>query len=304
MKPNPPVPPLEEIVALALNEQGYLLQHKLANVVQSKGPDGRYSHNWHIEAEEVPVSIPGGRETRVDLLLRHGPVRPGQERQNPWRVVLEAKRSSRDFKRWVFFGQTNRHPGPSKNQYYFERADLAGMWNQSEQKDPPMTHRLDSRTSASECEVFDFGVEVKIERPEKGKPASATVAIEDALYQVTLGQAGIAAHLRRAKELEFRLIPVVVTTAELYTAQFHNDRVSLDRGTIESADLTLQPKDWLAVNYRVSDVICQTSQFSTNVSADIAARLVSFQVRTVFIVQTTHIQTFLAWLGCEFPGRV
>jgi hypothetical protein len=299
MKPNPTASPLEEIVALALNEQGYLFQHKLANVFESKNQNGTYPHNWYIEAEEVPVSVLDARETRIDLILRYGP-----QGKSPWRIVIESKRSSRDFKRWVFFGQTDRHPGPGRNKYYFERADLSQGWNQSEQPNPPMTHRLDSRAADSECEVYDFGVEAKIERPTAGKPASATSAIEDALYQVTLGQAGLAAHLRRTRELYFRLIPVVVTTAELFDAQFQNEQVSLDRGMIEAAHLKLNPRNWLAVNYRVSDVICRASQFSTNLANDIAAHLVLWQVRTVFVVQATQVQSFLVWLGKEFPERL
>src|SRR4051794_3832474 len=100
MKPNLSVQSAEEIVALALNEQGYLLQHRLASVLEGQEPDGTFPHKWYIEAVEVPVSISTGRETRVDLVLRYDP-----RKNSPWRVVMESKRSSRDFKRWVFFGQ-------------------------------------------------------------------------------------------------------------------------------------------------------------------------------------------------------
>lgn len=274
---------------------GYLLQHKLASVLENPGPGGTYPHNWYIEAEEVPVSLPNGDETRVDLLLRHGP-----EKKSPWRAVIESKRSSKDFKRWVFFGQTSRYPSPSFRKYYIEYATLRETWNQSDQSEPPMIHSLKDYDALAECDVFDYGIEARIDRDRK---ASATNAIEDALRQVTLGQAGIAGHLRRTRELHFRLIPVVATTAELYAANFSCDNVLLDSGTINAADLSVQSRDWLAVNYRISDVISQMSRFSTNLSSDIGAHLSLWQVRTVFIVRATHIQQFLQWLGTTFCFR-
>jgi hypothetical protein len=296
MKPLPEPPPVEEIVAAALNEQGYLLQHKIANVLETPDTDGKFPHGWEIEAEEIPVSLPNQLETRVDLLLRHGP-----QKQSPWRAVVESKRSSPDYKRWVFFGQTDRHPMPSHRKYYVERADFMG--GSTAGAELPMTHSLHPQDASSECEVFDYYLEARIEPPQRNQRASATIAIEDALYQVTLGQAGLAKHFRHARVLNFRLLPVVVTTAEVYAARFQIDRVSLDRGDIKPTDLAMQSRNWLAVNYRISDLISQQSGFTTNLADDIGAHLTLRQVRTVFVTRATHIQPFLVWLGKEFASR-
>lgn len=282
-----------EIVAIALNEQGYLFQHKIVQVVQSKDEDGNFAHNWCVEAEELPVSLPNGEETRIDLVLRHGP-----QLSSPWRVVLECKRSARDYKRWVFFGEADRHRGPSPRNYYVEHADIKGPWDH--QGEPPMIHRVETSNASPDCPVFDYGVEVRIDRPGSGKRASATDAIEDAFQQVSLGQAGLALRLRNAHALTFRLLPIVVTTAELLSADFSVDRVSLDRGMVEADDLSLKPRPWLAVNYRVNDVICQLSGITTGRTTDLAADLAARQVRTVFVVQAAHVQQFLGWLGQWF----
>jgi len=66
------------------------------------------SHGWHVEASEVPVSLPNSEETRIDLVLQHG-----RDPNNPWRVVVECKRAARDFKRWIFFSETSYGRGPS-----------------------------------------------------------------------------------------------------------------------------------------------------------------------------------------------
>jgi len=283
----------EEAVALALNEQGYLFQHKIAQILHAPRGDGEFSHQWYVEAEEVPVSLPNGAETRIDIVLHHGP-----QAGSPWRVVLECKRSARDFKRWVFFGEADRRRGPSRHNYYVEFADLNGSWNH--EGEPPMMHGVKNHSASQDCLAFDYGIEVKVEWRRSGKKASATEAIEDAFQQVTLGQAGLALRLRNAHELTFRLLPVVVTIAELLSADFSVDRVSLDRGMIEPTDLSLKPRRWLAVNYHVNDGICKRSKITTNRTTDLAADLAARQVRTLFVVQAAHVQQFLAWLEESF----
>lgn len=278
----------EQVVADALNEQGFLLQHKIVDILRS-GDNGKSRHNWHIEASEVPVSLPNGDETRIDLVLCQSGVT-----RRPWRVLIECKRSTRDFKRWVFFGETTWPRGPSPDNYYVEQAHLSGSWNN--QGEPPMTHAVSRCQASRECSVFEFGVEAKINLSGHEKRSSATTAIEDAFQQVTLGQAGLAHKLRAAHELNFTLLPIVVTTAELLSAHFSINRVSRDGGTIESKDLSLAPRSWLAVNYRMSEVACELSGVTTNRTADLAADLVARQVRTVFVTQATHVQQFLAWL--------
>jgi len=293
-KAHKPPPPPEDVVASALNEQGYLFHHKVVEVLKSPGDDGKFTHNWYVEATELPVSLPNEKETRIDVVLRHGPEGKGR-----WRTVLECKRSARDYKRWVFFGEAKHPRGPSSGSYYVERADLRGMWNH--QGEPDLMHRVERFPASQDCSIFDYYVESRLDRPGSGKRASATDAIEDSFQQVTLGQAGLALRLRSAHELSFRLLPVVVTTAELMSAHFTIERVSLDRGMVETSDLRLEPRSWLAVNYRINDVICQYSGVTTNRTSDLAVDLAARQVRTVFVVQAAQIQQFLSWLEVTLP---
>lgn len=289
-------PTPEEVVALALNEQGYLFQHKLVNVLQASTQRNPPLHNWEVEASEVPVSLPNGKETRIDIVLRRGP------EGVPWRIAIECKRAARDYKRWVFFAENEYSHGPSPRNYYTEKANLARGWDGI--GEPVMWHGVETAPASSQCPVFDFGIEARIERPDKGKRASATDAIEEAFQQVTLGQTGLALKLRSACVLNFRLIPLVVTTAELMSANFNEMKVSLDRGMIDSKDLKLCPKKWLAVNCRVNDVVCESSRFTSNRTGSIADYLALRQVRTVFVVQSEHIESFLAWLETGFlPGQ-
>ena len=295
-KRTPPVVAPTDIVAAALNEQGFLFQHSVIEELSELKNRGSHSHNWMVEAVEVPVSLPTEAETRIDIVLRHY-----VSQESPWYAVLECKRLAKEYKRWVFFSKTHHTRGPSAGTYYIEHGDLQGSWDHLGVA--PMIHRLERRPAPDGHEAFDFYLEARLDWPGSGKTVSATNAIEDAFQQVTLGQAGLALRMRATNVLKFRLLPVVVTTAELMGVSYDATRISLEHGRIEPTDLTLESRSWAAVNYRVNDVICQHSRFTTNPSQEIGVDIAARQVRTVFVVQAAHIHEFLAWLwsrfGCE-----
>ena len=285
----------EEIVCAALNEQGYLFHHKIIEVLQTPNEPNGFKHGWYVEASEVPVSLLDGTETRVDIVLR---LRVRQQ-ESPWRVIIECKRAAPDYKRWLFFSKSEQSKGAGSGSYFIERGDLDRGWDT--QGEPPMARRTTAIPATDECPVFEFGVEAKIERPNNSKKFSATEAIEDALRQVTLGQAGLAVKLKRGRATCVRFIPVICTTAELMAAHFDSETVSLDRGMIEPKDIKLEPRNWLAIQYRISDAVSHSSGFSDNLADSIANQLVTHQFRTVFVVQAKSIKPFLQWLEIKFP---
>jgi hypothetical protein len=293
---KPPLQSLssEEIAAQALNEQGYLLHHRILDTIHSASRNDQWGDSWAVEAFEVPVSLPNHDQTRIDIVLKH------KKQGTPWWLVVECKRAAPEYKRWIFFGQNQIGRGPSPNNYYIENAKLAGSWNNSTEPEPKMMHSLDHRAAAVDCPVYDFGVEAKLNRAENSKRVSATDTIEDALHQVTLGQTGLALKLRAAHELTINLVSIVVTTADIVSAEFDCGKVSLSNGFIDSKEIKLQPRKWLAVNHRASDVICQFSRFSTLKQTSIGDHVRSWQVRTVFVVQAEHVLEFLAWLDKHF----
>lgn len=289
-----PLPPLsaEEIVAQALNEQGYLLHHRILAEIHTASRKDQWDDTWAVEAFEVPVSLPNHDETRIDIVLKHK--KPG----TPWWLTVECKRAAPNYKRWVFFAQNQIGRGPSPNNYYIENAKLTGMWDHG--VEPAMMHALENRGAVPSCPVYDFAVEAILNRAENPKRVSATDTIEDALHQVTLGQAGLALKLRTAHESTINLVPIVVTTADILSAEFDSGSVSLSHGLIDAKDIKLQSRKWLAVNHRVSDIICQFSRFSAPTKQSVGDYVRSWQVRTVFIVQAEHVLEFLAWLDKHF----
>ena len=101
--------------------------------------------------------------------------------------------------------------------------------------------------------------------------------------------------------LNFRILPVVATTAELMSADFDAENVSLDRGAIDAKDIKISPRKWLAVNFRINQAISASVPTGLHNKISLAADLTLRQVRTIFVVQSEHIQEFLAWLEKIFP---
>lgn len=295
MKTPPPLPSIEQIVADALNEQGFLFQHKIATVLLAPEKADKAKHKWQLEAAEVPVSLPNGSETKIDLILRLGP-----ESNCPVRVVVECKRSSRDFKKWIFFAQNEIAHNPSPQNYYAERAHLRQGWDG--RSEPDIIYTIAPKPASEGCSVFDYGVEARVGKPSSEKRVSATDAIEDACQQVTLGQAGLGQRLRNSHIVNFRNLPVVATTAELMSAHFEAHNVSLDRGMIDPKKIKVRPRKWLAVNFRIMQAISACIPMGLHNKIPLAAELAMRQVRTVFIVQAEHIHEFLAWLEGIYPS--
>lgn len=50
-----PTPTDEEIVASALNEQGYLLHHRVLNAIYAEAQTNKWGEAWAVEAFEMPV---------------------------------------------------------------------------------------------------------------------------------------------------------------------------------------------------------------------------------------------------------
>lgn len=283
----------EQAVVDALNEQGYLLHYKVLDVLKEHSTQKKPQHGWQVEASEVPVSLPSGDETRIDLVLRHG-----EHEKSLWRAVVECKRSARDFKRWVFFGQNEFNNGPSPRQYFYHKTTFQ---NSGPKGEPQIDHWTDRCESHSSCRVFDYAVEVKLSPPGRDKKVSATEAVEDACDQVTLGLSGLALRLSAGGHLTYRLLPIVATTAELFSLGFSVKKVPILSGTLKTEDVSLKPIRWLAMHYRVRDAVSGLPQVHSSKLIDVGWSLAQKHVRTVFIVQTPYLHEFLAWTETHLP---
>jgi hypothetical protein len=290
-KPPPTAPPSpEEMVATALNEQGFLFSQVVRDHIhegQEKLPVS--DRKWRIHAREYPVTAADGSQTRIDLLLRHANARG-------LHLCLECKRADPRFKQWVVFDPVS--PNADISDFFFE------AFSTSRRPITPESgahHGLVRQPKTIQFPIFHSYLETIVNREKK---AGHTETIEDAMMQVIRGQTGLVAKLMHFQE-DFRVaaVPVVVTTAQLVKADFQTNSIALHDGTIQSADLTLQPLGFCAVNYHPNDKLATRTKFTPEPHS-IEMDMQNFQTRTVFVVQASAIREFLTWANTHLTTGI
>ena len=277
----------DDIARRALNEHGFIFQNRISDLFLAEK-----SGNWRIAATELPVSLgPLHDETRVDIVLeRHSSVANAT-----WHIAVECKRALPDFKTWLFFDDTPRVQQVPAHCLFMQAATLASSWDGN--GEPPLTKRVIQYELPQNLPLplFNFYLEARENAPSRGGGVSSTKTIEDAFYQVTLGTVGLSRKLPRIQKSEFRVVPVVVTTAEIFAADFAPAQVSVARGEIASEDLKLRPLDWLCVNYSVSDKVAAFAALTTHPGRSLSDQLSQHSLRSVFVVRAPQLKNFLLW---------
>jgi hypothetical protein len=283
---------LNDIVAAALNEHGFLLQQVVRNklggwITDSPNTQGedKWKDLWHFVAAEYPVTAADGSQTRIDLLLRHKH-HPGVH------ICMECKRPNPKFKKWIFFDRESNVAGMQDWQMTVETLFVG-----ERPADPQGVRRSLVRLPyIQDVSLFAYYVEAGVKRDGS---SSSTEAIEKAFYQLMKGHSGLMAKLVSSNDNKFlRSIPLVVTTAELVEAKFDPKQVSIENGMIAAADLQLAPMDWCAVNYRADDNLALPGLTPQERSVGLND-LINSQIRTVFVVRALAINKFLNWASCN-----
>ena len=284
LKSSPSFSP--ENAADALNEQGFLFQQAIRQtILNSTGNQNGNQQQWKILANEYPVTAADGTETRMDLVLQH------TQAVNV-HVCLECKRPNPKYKTWLFFDR-------DKPQLFVEDMRMPSEGMQSPIN--PALYRQDilSLNPVTEIPVFNFYLEATAKK--NSDKFSNTETIEKALRQLIAGQTGMMDKIRRFERggaISFsRSIPVIVTAAQIFEAQFKSDDVALIDGTIDVSSLDLVPHKFCAVNYHADNSLSIQREYTNYIKSDVLADLNRFQIRTVFIVHSLAINDFLSWAG-------
>lgn len=297
--------PTPETIARALNEQGFLFQNRIVGLTW----DAHGASKWRPEAFEYPVSI--GvlfDETRIDLILRS--TVPGQ---TTWFATLECKRADPRFKTWIFFEKRNRLLGAKAPAFFFSAAEYDATEPGAYQDGfPALQTRVIEIENVTGIPLLSFYLEAKEACPPKPKDGSqaktpdklsSTSTIEDAFRQASLGVVGLAPALARAEDHPFRAVPIVVTTAAVFEADYDAADISIDRGMIDAAKLRLTAHPWLAVNYAISDKIAGLRDPEPSAGDVPAIDLGGRLLRTMFVVRANRLMDFLATLRREFAEK-
>ena len=271
--------------AEALNEHGFLFAQVVRDRIANRIMGTVNQSLWDFEEQEYPVTALDGAQTRIDLILRH-------RRVSNVYLCVECKRPNRKYKSWLFFDRL-----PNQSPLHLETVSQhipKGISNPN-----PAQHKIDHKQASNPCDVFNYYLESAIKR--NSDSASSTETIERAMRQLVAGQTGLFSKFRTFSLSihNYRSVPVMVTSAQLYEAEFQIETIDRTNGTIDESDLKLKPLDFCAVNYHADDSLTLNSPWGAQQKHDIKTDIARFQTRTVFITQASSLDKFLDWASAN-----
>ena len=132
-------------------------------------------------------------------------------------------------------------------------------------------------------------------------------AIEDALGQVLRGVNGMVEFVNTHQQLleagqSFSFIPVIFTTATLWTSEVDLGSADINKGTLESG-VSLTSQSWIWLNDNQSPALKHSLAKQDN-SGRMADVLDNEYVRSVAVVSSSGIEDFLTGWNFEILGSM
>lgn len=279
---------LSELLLNALNEQGFIFQEACKHCLEE------VQTGWKVKAFEYPVSLQGN-DTRVDIVLRNS----DSDSPELW-ALIECKRANPEYVYWLFGS-----PGlPSVD----ASCSALGFSCPSVRSDEPFRIR-------KLVEPLHFGIStyaakswMEVKRNPKKERTSNTENIEKAFAQVLTGTAGFAEeHLeQRCKhKATFKtfFIPIVITTATLYVAEYKPEDVNLETGTISQEKVHLGPNgqppeelEWMLIDYGAGENVAPSIIPEDYMCLDPGKLQEEYKTRSIFVVNSKSITSFFSKL--------
>jgi hypothetical protein len=309
----------EDWIIQAVNIHGLFFERACRKIIED-------THGWQIAATNLPVESPiltehsRGKESNLDIMahVRKSDGRDGYT--NELTLLVECKKNNPGFIRWLFFP---RHtPKGSRHTAISDTASLRQVWLEYNEQLPgkfgvfPRVRR--KRLSSSLCvadEAREIRSSYKAYKKDGDKTKTANAAISEAAYQVALATQAIffsaAAYLTKNLERVSRsdglikgldwarqiLIPVIVTSARLYTCDFDPKDVDVASGEIAFSKATINEKKYLLYEYPLPRHLQAYPQFPEVVSRE--GELDLFERMQIFVVHSSHFTELLTNLAKE-----
>jgi len=274
-----------------LNQHGYGFQYSVLEYIRRLF--AKKQSQWVFEAAEFPAEVQG-KGTRIDFILKLKDTRLF--------ILAECKRVNPKFSNWCFVKAPYVRRNRSSESYFVDHVEF-------NQHDPHNVCKVTGEKLTnwiSEDRAYHIGLVIKSQstKGESGKLESD--AIEQAATQICRGLNGLIELLPKRPRLiktEIKnnvfhagvtLLPVIFTTAKLYTCDCKLTSSNLEDGKLDLSGEELSQKDWIFFQYNVSPGIKHSSK-PGQISGEFAKILDYDYVRTIPIVTPKGIAKFLAY---------
>ena len=281
---------LEKMLFDGLNEHGFLFQEKCAEVLKRTDRT-----KWVVHTTEYPVSIKD-RNSRVDIILR-------DESSTSYEIyaIIECKRVNPARGYWLF----GKPLLPR-----FSKPLLINLRAEQPKPSNILIHRAHyAQLKLSFDDVATYWIDnwwLEIGKRGNKRHASPN-PIEDAFIQVCIGVSGVARELelqvgKKPQKFSALFIPVVITTASLYVAEYDLKDVDLTSGSINRDKIYFGPRgekpekiEWLLVDYGASRSI-SPERLDEHIEGISPVEFEEYHKRSIFVVNSEHIVKFFARL--------
>jgi hypothetical protein len=269
-----PYEPVAVALKKVLNSHGYSFQNAIFRAINKI----KSVQIWTPWVPEFPVEV-NGQQTRIDLVLTN--------RTNDVYLTCECKRANPSLANWCF-AKSSFIPdrGLSARSYMDVLYHRQHLGVRSQIRELPSTER-----------IYQVAVEVKT-RELGDDMGRGRGQIEEAATQVCRGLNGLIG-LFSNKELPregmgpISFLPVVITTAKLWTTETDLSLASLNSGELEKTDLAVKPVTWLWYQYHLSPALKHSvPHYFTSI--DLRDILYYEFVRPIAIVHPDGLSEFLS----------
>lgn len=278
---------IQQAFDAVLNRHGYGFHYAVLSLADNLYEGEKSS--WYFETAEFPVESQGN-STRIDFILRlHDKFSQGQH--IPYFLLAECKRVNPSLSNWCFAKAPYvvRQRGAGEP-YFIEQfyQDQQGIGWASTQR---VSHSLNA-----------FHIALEVKTGEQGdNSGQGRGAIEEALTQILRGMNGMIESVSKNPQIlgdkrQAKFIPVIFTTAQLWSTEARISNAEIETGKIDLMQAGFQQQKWLTYQYHQSPGLKHHLP-SKNKLETLGDILDGEYIRSVFIVNTSGIEDFLAWAG-------
>ncbi len=268
-----------------LDRHGYGFQYSVltrAIELQSQG-----SSQWVHEVSEFPVAVQG-TGTRIDFILRSA-------QDNSYLLIAECKRADPKFSHWCFIRAPFVRRGRTSEHFFADHV----IWQPYGDVEISL-----GRLSWPIAErAYHIGLAIKKANVAGESTISEQDAIEKTSTQVCRGVNGLIETIAMKPRLltekkpplyEGTLIPVIFTTAKLYTCEYDLSKADIQTGHCNISDADFSETPWLFFQYHLSPGIKYNGIPDRFAPTTITDWLDEEYIRTIPIVSANSVGPFLS----------
>ncbi|MBN2105021.1 hypothetical protein JW835_13350 [bacterium] len=262
-----------------LNENGFPFQYAAIEESSIQFIEG-HDFPWSFEVSEFPISI-GKFDTHIDFILKHN--------KFPIYIICECKRANPAFSNWCFA----RSPHSHKHQNRFSPIIFDRMKHTSHGDYSNQVVTLDKQNIG-----YHIGYDIKSDK-QGDKFSKGRGAFKDAVTQVIKGYNGFIDYFCSKCLVTggqyFDVIPVIFTTANLWSSDIELNNADIRDGTISYESINFKEEEYIWFQENISQTLKHNIHLETN-PVELKDVLDYYFTRSIGIINSKSIKKFLLYL--------